>query len=109
LRRAGADPRGREPAGAPAAPRLRGGVLELAGPFRYTPTSVDLGANVPGYRLLRLVGSGAVATIYLAEGSAGERVAVKFVNAAAPSGSRAAEELRHEFKVLSMLSHPSIP
>jgi serine/threonine-protein kinase len=66
-------------------------------------------ALVPGYRVLKSVGSGAAATIYLAEGPRGERVALKFVSADRPGGDKACEELNREYRILSRLQHPGIP
>jgi serine/threonine-protein kinase len=70
---------------------------------------MDVRGKVPGYRVLKPVGSGAVATIYLAEGPKGERVALKVVSGDRPGGSKACDELNREYKILSKLEHPGIP
>jgi serine/threonine protein kinase len=61
---------------------------------------------VPGYRVVRSIGSGAAGAVYLAETSAGKRVALKVVSS---SKQKACEELQQEYKILSQLEWPGIP
>lgn len=64
---------------------------------------------MPGYRILKPVGSGAAAKIYLAESPSGDQVAMKVVDSNGPGGQKAGEELRKEYKILAQLEHPGIP
>ncbi len=70
---------------------------------------MDASRLVPGYLVLKSVGSGAAGTIYLAESSKGERVALKVVSSSGPEGRKACDQLNREYKILSRLKHPGIP
>lgn len=83
--------------------------LELAHRVGYTQRSMEMKNFVPGYRTLKSVGSGAAATIYLAESPSGEQVALKVVSVSQPGGQKAGAELRQEYKILACLDHPGIP
>lgn len=84
-------------------------VLELARCAGYTQRPMEMKNFVPGYRIIKSVGSGAAAKIYLAEGPSGEQVALKVVSASQPGGQKAGAELRQEYKILTRLEHPGIP
>jgi serine/threonine protein kinase len=64
---------------------------------------------VPGYRVLKAVGSGAAGSVFLAEDSSGEQVALKVVSRRGRGSRKACEELNREYRILSRLEHPGIP
>ncbi len=87
--------------GAHAAARVVRDVAGLGDPV--------LGLHVDGWEIVRPVGSGGMATVYLALGGVGrtERAAVKVANPAADR-TRFADSARLEAEVLASLDHPSI-
>jgi serine/threonine protein kinase len=64
---------------------------------------------IPGYRVVKVLGSGAWATTYLGEDSKGHRVAMKVVKLDRPGQHKAVEDLSREYRILSRLNHPCIP
>jgi serine/threonine-protein kinase len=70
---------------------------------------MNMSVSVPGYRVLEAVGSGAAGSVYMAQDSAGQTVAMKLVSADGPGGQKAVDELKREFKILGRLDHPGIP
>lgn len=69
-----------------------------------------VGERVDDYRLLRLLGSGGMGAVYLAERAEGgftHRVALKLVRSGARGGS-ARLRFAHERQVLAQLKHPNI-
>src|SRR5205807_9690461 len=76
-----------------------------------TATGRDDGADaapeqVGGYRLLRLLGAGGMGRVYEAEGSGGERVAVKLLAPGLADSPTTLERFRQEGRLASRLSHP---
>ncbi|MGE0710106.1 MAG: protein kinase [Planctomycetota bacterium] len=66
-----------------------------------------IGTLLGDYRLLEKLGQGGMGSVYLAEDSAGERVALK-VLAAGASDEAARARFRQEAEVLERLDHPGI-
>lgn len=65
--------------------------------------------EIPGYRLLRPLGSGAVSTVYLAVDIAGDRqVALKLMSAKLLSDSDFSTRFLREARIAARLEHPNI-
>lgn len=88
----------------------------LASPFeerRAAPADAPdprLGSSVGGYRLVRLLGRGGMASVYLGERDDGEfehRVAVKLLRHDAPSGG-VLRRFQDEQRILAGLTHPNV-
>ena len=63
--------------------------------------------SVGGYRLLRLLGSGGMGTVYEAEAPAtGHRVAVKLLSSRLASSPASVERFRQEGRLASQVAHP---
>jgi len=70
---------------------------------------LDLGVPVPGYRLLRLIGRGAIGEVFEAEQvSLGRRVAVKVLAPAWAADPEQSARLRNEAAALARLQHPNV-
>jgi serine/threonine protein kinase len=69
------------------------------------PIRADL---IPGYRLVRQLGQGASATVYLAEDPAGATVAVKLLSAVYLDHAEVRQRWEREARMLERLSHPRI-
>lgn len=70
----------------------------------------DIVPDIPGYRLLRLLGQGGMGAVYLAERDAGDfehRVAIKVIKPGVLSESLI-ERFRRERQILARLNHPHI-
>src|SRR5690606_29142360 len=94
-------------------------VHERAGSFISTPAAVSspgtpAEAPVPTtpigpYRVLRVIGSGGMGVVYLAEDERlGRQVALKFVAPAVGGEASRVERLRREARVAASLTHPNI-
>ncbi len=68
------------------------------------------GSNMGPYRLVRLIGSGGIGTVYLAERLAGETLQRAALKVLAPhaAGPSFAERFKREQHILSSLDHPNI-
>ena len=63
--------------------------------------------TIAGYRLIRLLGSGGMGTVYEAEASdSGRRVAVKILSGRLAANPSSVERFRQEGRVASQISHP---
>jgi hypothetical protein len=76
-----------------------------------TPTGRADGSDpapeaVGGYRLLRLLGAGGMGRVYEAEGSGGERVAVKLLAPGLADSPTTLERFRQEGRLASRIAHP---
>jgi serine/threonine protein kinase/tetratricopeptide (TPR) repeat protein len=68
-----------------------------------------LPADHPRYRLMRLLGSGGMGSVYLAEHRVlGRRVALKVINPELLSDPNALERFRSEARAAACLSHPNV-
>ena len=63
---------------------------------------------IPGYRLIEMLGVGATATVYLAEGPGGRKVALKIPKAEALRDPVLGRMISQEVSLYRVLSHPSI-
>ncbi len=78
--------------------------------LRARGVSLEAGARIGPYRLLRLLGEGGMGTVYLGERADGEfeqRVAIKLMRAAALAPDDVAR-FRRERQILAWLDHPGI-
>src|SRR5688572_22722070 len=75
-----------------------------AGPSADTARTRMLGR----YRLVRLLGSGGMGEVHLAENGEGRRVALKLLRAERASSPEAIERFRREAEVLARLEHPGL-
>src|SRR5262249_24203533 len=68
---------------------------------------LELNTTLGGYRLLKILGSGGMGSVYEAEDcGAGQKVAVKVLNAQVAAGPSSIQRFRQEGQLASLLSHP---
>ncbi len=65
--------------------------------------------DIPGYRIVRLLGKGGMASVYLAiQESFGRKVALKVMNPALSADAKFGQRFLSEAKIVSQLIHPNI-
>jgi serine/threonine-protein kinase len=83
--------------------------IPVAQPSLLPTAPAPVGPTIPGYRLLRQLGEGAMGVVYLAERSAdGSKVALKTIRPAVATNHREIERFLREAKILRELNHPHI-
>jgi serine/threonine protein kinase len=70
----------------------------------YAPDAMIAGR----YRIIRLLGSGGMGSVYEAQGSGGARVALKLIHLADRNNSEATIRFERECEILAKLDHPNI-
>ncbi len=107
--------RGQQPVDLPAGPTqlyIPAGELTtspgLLQPAAVEPLSVPAPPHLPGYRLVRRLGEGGQGTVFLAESTGGEPVALKFVRADLAADSHASIRFQRETDHLRDLRHRHI-
>ena len=84
---------------APSCPRFELETTELRGPA----------PQIPGFRILRLVGEGGMGGVYLAEDSTlGRRVAIKLVSEKTSTDRAARERFLREARAMASVQHPNV-
>ena len=92
----------------PVDPLESGMVLPCDG-FSNAPKPVPIRPTVPGYRIVRELGSGGQAIVFEAiQESTTQRVALKLLRWGQLASSHERERLRREVVILAQLSHPGI-
>ncbi len=70
--------------------------------------SATTGSVIGGFRVVRVVGAGAMGTVYLAEGAGGERVALKVLTPELSGDERFRQRFERESALAALLDHPSV-
>jgi uncharacterized RDD family membrane protein YckC/tRNA A-37 threonylcarbamoyl transferase component Bud32 len=70
------------------------------------PRGSDTPEHIGGYRLLKLIGSGGMGSVYEAEDAAGRHVALKLIRPEFLDSPEAVERFRREGRLASLVIHP---